>query len=74
MKVVLDSGPVGLATNPMRSPETIACEMWLKNHIKQGHEIILPEIIDYEGQTYIAVLLPTLKGIQIAKLKFAPKP
>jgi len=33
-----------------------------------------PEIIDYEGQTYIAVLLPTLKGIQIAKLKFAPKP
>jgi hypothetical protein len=33
-----------------------------------------PEIIDYEGQTYIAVLLPNLKGIQIAKLKFAPKP
>lgn len=33
-----------------------------------------PEIVDYEGQTYIAVLLPNLKGIQIAKLKFAPKP
>ena len=33
-----------------------------------------PEIIDYEGQTYIAVLLPNLKGIEIAKLKFAPKP
>jgi hypothetical protein len=33
-----------------------------------------PEILDSEGQTYIAVLLPSLKGIQVAKLKFAPKP
>jgi hypothetical protein len=32
-----------------------------------------PEIIDFEGQTYIAVLLPTLKGIQVAKLKWAPR-
>jgi hypothetical protein len=32
-----------------------------------------PELIDFEGQTYIAVLLPTLKGIQIAKLKWVPK-
>lgn len=33
-----------------------------------------PEIIEAEGNTYIAVLLPSLKGIQIAKLKWAPKP
>jgi len=33
-----------------------------------------PEIVDYNGQTYIAVLLPSLKGIQVAKLKFARKP
>ena len=32
-----------------------------------------PEIVESEGQTYIAVLLPNLKGIQIAKLKFAAK-
>jgi hypothetical protein len=32
-----------------------------------------PEIIESNGQLYIAVLLPDLKGIQIAKLKFAPK-
>ena len=32
-----------------------------------------PEIVESEGQTYIAVLLPTLKGIQIAKLRWAPK-
>jgi hypothetical protein len=32
-----------------------------------------PEIVDSEGQTYLAVLLPNLKGIQLAKLKWAPK-
>ena len=32
-----------------------------------------PEIVEHEGQTYIAVLLPSLKGIQIAKLKWVPK-
>ena len=32
-----------------------------------------PEIIESENQLYIAVLLPSLKGIQIAKLRFAPK-
>ena len=48
MKVVLDSGPVGLATNPNRSLEAQACESWLKALVAQGHEIIVPEIIDYE--------------------------
>jgi hypothetical protein len=32
-----------------------------------------PEIIESDDQLYIAVLLPSLKGIQIAKLKFKPK-
>jgi hypothetical protein len=32
-----------------------------------------PEIIDFEGKTYLAVLLPNLKGIQIARLKWVPK-
>jgi hypothetical protein len=33
-----------------------------------------PEIIESEGEIYMAVLLPGLKGIQIAKLKFVPAP
>lgn len=32
-----------------------------------------PEIVESEGQTYLAVLLANLKGIQMAKLKFALK-
>lgn len=32
-----------------------------------------PEIVESEGQSYLAVLLPNLRGIQIAKLKWSPK-
>jgi hypothetical protein len=35
--------------------------------------VAAPEIVDYEGQLYIAALLPSLKGIQVARLKFVPK-
>lgn len=36
--------------------------------------IAAPEIVEHEGGLYIAALLPSLKGIQIARLKFAPLP
>ncbi|MGD0730093.1 MAG: hypothetical protein ABR956_02435 [Terracidiphilus sp.] len=32
-----------------------------------------PEIVESDGQTYLAVLRPDLKGIQVAKLTWAPK-
>ncbi|MGA2408571.1 MAG: hypothetical protein ABSF81_17740 [Bacteroidales bacterium] len=35
--------------------------------------VAAPEIVDYQGQIYIAALLPSLKGIQIAKIKFVHK-
>jgi hypothetical protein len=33
--------------------------------------VAAPEIVTHEGRDYIAVLLPSLKGIQIARLKWA---
>ncbi len=36
-------------------------------------EAAAPELIEHEGQVYMAALLPELQGIRIAKLKFAPK-
>lgn len=35
-------------------------------------EIAAPEIVRHDGQDYIAYLLPSLKGIQIAKLSWEP--
>ncbi len=30
---MLDSGPLGLITNPKLSPESVACAQWLQTHI-----------------------------------------
>ena len=35
--------------------------------------VAAPEIVEHEGQLYIAALLPSLKGMRIAKLRFVPK-
>ncbi|MEK7404682.1 MAG: hypothetical protein AAB225_06200 [Acidobacteriota bacterium] len=35
--------------------------------------VAAPEIFEHEGQWYIAALLPSLKGIRLARLKWAPK-
>jgi len=45
---MLDSGPLGLITNPKLSPESVACAQWLQGHITSGNQIIIPEIADYE--------------------------
>ena len=48
MKVILDSGPVGLVSSPKSTAESIACKRWVDTLVDAGHEIVLPEIIDYE--------------------------
>lgn len=46
--VVLDSSPLGLLSNPRRTPEVLACSDWAKKQIANGTRIIVPEIADYE--------------------------
>jgi len=46
--IMLDSGPLGLVTNPKLSAESEACAQWLQTHITLGSRIIIPEIADYE--------------------------
>jgi hypothetical protein len=36
--------------------------------------VAAPEIVEHAGNLYIAALLPSLKGIRIARLQFVPKP
>jgi len=45
---MLDSGPLGLITNPKLSTESEACAHWLQTHITSGSRTIIPEIADYE--------------------------
>ncbi|MBF2083458.1 nuclease [Thermoleptolyngbya sp. C42_A2020_037] len=46
--IVLDTGPLGLVTNPKLSAESTACTQWLQLHITSGSQIVIPEIADYE--------------------------
>ena len=48
MIVLLDSEPLGLATNPKQSAEADACKAWLRALPRAGHLPLVPEIIDYE--------------------------
>lgn len=45
---MLDSGPLGLITNPKLSPESMDCAQWIQTHITLGNRVIIPEIADYE--------------------------
>jgi len=46
--VVLDSGPLGMVTNPRASPENNQCKKWLASLLAQGVRVAIPEIADYE--------------------------
>ncbi|MBE9161146.1 nucleic acid-binding protein [Tychonema sp. LEGE 06208] len=47
--ILLDSGPLGMVTNPKASStEVQECKVWLNSLMLRGEIIILPEIADYE--------------------------
>ena len=46
--VLLDAGPLGLATNPKNSPQASQCTQWLQSVVSSRARVIVPEIADYE--------------------------
>ena len=46
--IVLDTGPLGIITNPNQTPEVVACTTWLRSSLTAGVRVVLPEIADYE--------------------------
>ncbi|MBI3938394.1 MAG: nuclease [Betaproteobacteria bacterium] len=46
--IFLDSGPLGLVTNPNANENTKACARWLIACLDAGARVCLPEICDYE--------------------------
>jgi len=46
--LLLDSGPLGLITNPQGGAEAQACKAWLQDLTPAGHIALFPEIIAYE--------------------------
>lgn len=61
--ILLDSGPLGLITNPRASQETQACNQWLELLVLKEIEVKIPEIADYEVRREL-LRADKLKGIE----------
>ena len=46
--IVLDTGPVGMITNPNASVTNRECYQWMESLVQQGAQVWVPEIADYE--------------------------
>lgn len=44
--IVLDTGLVGLVTNPKLSSQGVACNQWLQSQLNSSNRVIVPEIAD----------------------------
>lgn len=61
--VLLDSGPLGLVTNPRGSAETKACNLWLEALLSRNIKVQVPEIADYEVRREL-LRVDKLEGIK----------
>ena len=48
MFIVLDSGPLGLLSNPTLSQPAKTAAEWARSKLEAGHQLVVPEISDYE--------------------------
>lgn len=48
MIVLLDAGPLGMASNPNAAPVNRECYQWMESLVVTGVRVFVPEIADYE--------------------------
>jgi predicted nucleic acid-binding protein len=74
--IMLDSGPLGMVTNPKAKGIPLACQQWLKSLLRQGEQVVIPEIADYEVRRELlrANLLQSLSRLDNLKqtLEYIP--
>ncbi len=46
--ILLDSGPLGMVSNPKAKPPYLQCQLWLESLLQNNETVIVPEIADYE--------------------------
>ncbi len=74
--ILLDSGPLGMVTNPKAKGIPLECQMWLRSLLQQGEKVAIPEIADYEVRRELirADLLQSLRRLNHFKqtLEYIP--
>jgi predicted nucleic acid-binding protein len=46
--IILDTGPLGMVSNPRANGINLDCQLWLEQQLQQRSIILIPEIADYE--------------------------
>ena len=59
MAILLDSGPLGVLSNPHVTPQTLSAKAWLFALRAAGRRVIVPEITDYETRRELLRLSKT---------------
>jgi predicted nucleic acid-binding protein len=74
--ILLDSGPLGLLSNPNNNPQRRACRRWLASLLAASRRVLVPELADFEVrreliriQSHSAIL--NLDGLGI-RLEYLP--
>jgi predicted nucleic acid-binding protein len=74
--ILLDSGPLGMATHPKAKGLPLECQQWLRSLLQRGEKVALPEIVDYEVRRELirAGLLRSLRRLDDFKqtLEYLP--
>lgn len=67
--ILLDSGPLGMVTNPKATGIPLDCQLWLKSLLRRGERVAIPEISDYEVRRELlrADLLRSLRRLDNLK-------
>ena len=74
--ILLDSGPLGIISNPSKSDIVLACREWAIRQHEQGNVLIVPEIADYEVRRELlrAEKQSGLERLDLVKRTFAYLP
>jgi predicted nucleic acid-binding protein len=67
--IYLDTGPLGMVTNPHGSSENDACNQWLQALLGQRIQVVIPEIADYEVRRELLRANKTMGIAQLDALK-----
>ncbi len=69
--VVLDTGPLGVVSNPKATPDNDACREWLNGLIAQGRRVVVPEVVDYEVRRELLRANKTAGILRLDRVKAA---
>jgi hypothetical protein len=72
--VLLDSGPLGLASSPARTAGALECQAWLATLQQSGIPVYLPELADFEVRRELLRAGKTASVARLALMKHRISP